>query len=167
MSSFVNVDAFSVTTNNVGQRLIGRVKWFNNKAGYGFITVTDGAHSGIEVFIHHTSILVTNQRYRYLEQGEYVEFTFSATQTGDHPYSATNVTGVKNCSLLCETKNRVTSSRFNGESRGTFYEHTKYMNEYEYRPLEISIFPENEFREWKKSPMAPKGCDKNTFWENR
>ena len=62
-------------------------------------------------------------------------------------------------------KKQVTSSRFNSGSRATFYEHAKYMNEY--RPLEISIFPENEFREWKKSPMAPKGCDKNTFWENR
>ena len=29
----------------------GRVKWFNNRAGYGFITVTDGEHNGIDVFV--------------------------------------------------------------------------------------------------------------------
>ena len=32
------------------ERLIGRVKWFNNKAGYGFITVTDGERSGFRYF---------------------------------------------------------------------------------------------------------------------
>ncbi len=28
------------------ERFTGRVKWFNNKAGYGFITVTDGSKAG-------------------------------------------------------------------------------------------------------------------------
>jgi cold shock CspA family protein len=37
-------------------RFTGRVKWFNNKAGYGFITVTDGPKSGSDVFVHHSSI---------------------------------------------------------------------------------------------------------------
>jgi cold shock CspA family protein len=36
----------------------GRVKWFNSKAGYGFITVTDGPKSGTDVFVHHSAIKV-------------------------------------------------------------------------------------------------------------
>jgi len=38
------------------ERLIGRVKWFNNKAGYGFVTVTDGAQTGTDIFVHHSTI---------------------------------------------------------------------------------------------------------------
>ena len=45
-------------TSSEGQsgRLCGQVKWFNNKAGYGFITVNDGEHSGKDIFIHYSTI---------------------------------------------------------------------------------------------------------------
>ena len=38
--------------------ITGRVKWFNNKAGYGFITITDGDRVGTDVFVHHTEWLL-------------------------------------------------------------------------------------------------------------
>jgi len=66
-----------VTTSPTVERLLGRVKWFNNKAGYGFITVTDGSHSGSDIFVHHSAIGVSSEQYRYLVQGEYVEFGLS------------------------------------------------------------------------------------------
>ena len=56
----------------------GRCKWFNNKAGYGFLTVvrsTDDTMVGKDVFAHHTGITVNNEQYRYLVQGEYVDFS--------------------------------------------------------------------------------------------
>jgi len=37
-------------------RLIGRVKWFNNKAGFGFITVCDGEYAEKDIFVHYSSI---------------------------------------------------------------------------------------------------------------
>ena len=40
----------------------GRVKWFNNKAGYGFITITDGDRSGSDIFVHHSAIMINNQQ---------------------------------------------------------------------------------------------------------
>ena len=64
----------TVTPSPASEHLTGRVKWFNNKAGYGFINVTDGARSGTDVFIHHSAINVDSQQYKYLVQGEYVEF---------------------------------------------------------------------------------------------
>jgi hypothetical protein len=41
------------------QRLLGQVKWFNNKAGYGFITVSDGEQAGKDIFTHFSSIGVS------------------------------------------------------------------------------------------------------------
>jgi CspA family cold shock protein len=46
----------------------GKVKWFNNQKGYGFITDEDGK----DVFVHHTAI--SGDGYRTLEEGQEVEF---------------------------------------------------------------------------------------------
>jgi CspA family cold shock protein len=93
------------------ERLIGRVKWFNNKAGYGFITVTDGSQSGSDIFVHHSVIGVSSQQYKYLVQGEYVEFSISATQGGNHAFQASNICGIKGGKLMCETRNEFKLAR--------------------------------------------------------
>ena len=82
-----------VTSSAQSERVIGRVKWFNNKAGYGFITVTDGSRSGSDVFIHHSAINVESQQYKYLVQGEYVNFDVVQTNSGTHEWQASNVSG--------------------------------------------------------------------------
>ncbi|HEY2934204.1 MAG TPA: cold shock domain-containing protein [Acidobacteriota bacterium] len=46
----------------------GKVKWFNNSKGYGFIEREQGG----DVFVHHTSIQSTG--FRSLEEGDAVEF---------------------------------------------------------------------------------------------
>ena len=95
------------------ERLIGRVKWFNNKAGYGFVTVTDGAQAGSDIFVHHSAIGVSSQQYKYLVQGEYIEFSISATQNGTHPFQASNICGIKGGKLMCETRNEFKIARNN------------------------------------------------------
>jgi cold shock protein len=50
-------------------RETGRVKWFNNAKGYGFIERSTGG----DVFVHHTAIQA--EGYRTLEEGQSVEFT--------------------------------------------------------------------------------------------
>ena len=47
----------------------GKVKWFNNAKGYGFIE----RESGEDVFVHHTEILA--EGYKTLSEGEEVSFT--------------------------------------------------------------------------------------------
>jgi cold shock CspA family protein len=86
------------------ESLVGRVKWFNNKAGYGFITVTDGTRSGSDIFIHHSAIEVENQQYKYLVQGEYVEFNLVKTNSTTHEWQASNVNGINGGKLMCETR---------------------------------------------------------------
>jgi len=93
------------------ERYTGRVKWFNTKAGYGFVTITDGSKSGSDVFVHHSSINVESEQYRYLVQGEYVEFTLSSVMKGDHEYQAGDVSGIKGGKLMCETRRDVRSAR--------------------------------------------------------
>jgi cold shock CspA family protein len=93
------------TTSDVQtDRLVGQVKWFNNKAGYGFITVSDGELSSKDIFIHYSSIRVTNSQYKYLVQGEYVEFTLSKPTGEVHEFQASDVSGIKGGALMCETR---------------------------------------------------------------
>jgi CspA family cold shock protein len=105
MSSNKDVDTPS------SERLIGRVKWFNNKAGYGFITVTDGSRSGSDIFVHHSAVDVENQQYKYLVQGEYVEFGLIKTTSGDHEWQASTVNGIKGGKLMCETRRDLKMAR--------------------------------------------------------
>ena len=98
------------------ERLIGRVKWFNNKAGYGFLTVTDGLRSGTDIFVHHSSINVDSQQYKYLVQGEYVEFQLNKTTTGPHEWQAIQVGGINNGKLMCETRREFKLARTNYKS---------------------------------------------------
>jgi cold shock CspA family protein len=87
----------------------GRVKWFNNKSGYGFITVlkTDEAAAvpvGTDVFAHHSEINVASDQYRYLVQGEYVAFDVVKTTNANHEYQCAKVKGMYGGQLICETR---------------------------------------------------------------
>jgi CspA family cold shock protein len=87
------------------QRLTGMVKWFNNKAGFGFITVSEGQEqSGKDIFAHYSSIRVTNSQYKYLVQGEYVDFVLTRSENEKHEFHAADITGVRNGPILCETR---------------------------------------------------------------
>jgi cold shock CspA family protein len=94
---------------DTSSRMVGQVKWFNNKAGYGFITVNDGEQAGKDIFIHYSAIRVTNSQYKYLVQGEYVEFDLVKSTNDTHEFQAVDISGIKGGALMCETRrvNRV------------------------------------------------------------
>jgi CspA family cold shock protein len=54
----------------------GKVKWFDNKHGFGFI-IQDG---GPEVFVHHSAIV--GDGFKTLNEGEEVRFEVVASQKG-------------------------------------------------------------------------------------
>ena len=48
-------------------KLIGCVKWFNNKSGYGFITILSNKDlKDKDIFAHHSSISVKGDIYKFL-----------------------------------------------------------------------------------------------------
>ena len=101
MSSLDNVVTTPTDTNSAATTFVtGRVKWFNNKSGFGFITITDGEKSGSDIFVHHSAIGVSSQQYKYLVQGEYVEFKLNKVEGGTHEYQAAEVCGIKNGKLI-------------------------------------------------------------------
>jgi CspA family cold shock protein len=100
-------------TTTTQESLIGRVKWFNSKAGYGFITVSDGVRAGTDVFVHHSAINVNSQQYKYLVQGEYLEFNLVTSEGGKHEYQASSVSGINAGKLMCETRQEFKVARRN------------------------------------------------------
>jgi len=54
----------------------GKVKWFDNKKGFGFIA----QDSGQDVFVHHTSI--TGGGFKTLNEGEEVTFDIVSSEKG-------------------------------------------------------------------------------------
>jgi CspA family cold shock protein len=100
-----------VTTSTTSERFTGRVKWFNNKSGYGFITVTDGSRTGTDVFVHHSAVNTSSEQYKYLVQGEYVDFAIVNTSSGKHEFQASEVSGIKGGKLMCETRNEFKATR--------------------------------------------------------
>lgn len=122
----------TVITNTVTeeQRVKGVCKWFNNKSGYGFLTITEGDKKDTDIFVYHSSLRVDNEnQYKYLVQGEYVDFTVSNVESsksqGKYEYHATNVTGINGGKLMCETRNEARVSRPKSEmTNATFLSRT-------------------------------------------
>lgn len=95
-------------TNN--HRQMGQVKWFNNKAGYGFITTIGEGGVQTDIFTHYSTVRVQDTQYKFLVQGEYVEFDLADSTSENHKFQATNVTGMNGGKLMCETRQNNRSS---------------------------------------------------------
>ncbi|MGH8246698.1 MAG: cold-shock protein [Gammaproteobacteria bacterium] len=54
----------------------GKVKWFDNKRGFGFIL----QDTGQDVFVHHSSII--GNGYKTLQEGEIVNYELVSSDKG-------------------------------------------------------------------------------------
>jgi CspA family cold shock protein len=66
-------------------RITGKVKWFNNAKGYGFIE----QESGSDVFVHFSAI--QGNGFRTLEEGQAVEFEIVDGPKGPQAGNVTKV----------------------------------------------------------------------------
>lgn len=66
---------------------VGKVKWFNDAKGYGFITHPDGR----DVFVHYSSI--EGEGFRTLDQGQEVEYEWKEGPKGLHASAVRKLDG--------------------------------------------------------------------------
>lgn len=78
---------------------IGNCKWFNNKIGYGFVTVMNGEHKGKDIFVHHSGITPKNSNFKTLTKGEYIAFNII---NGKNGLQAVDIVGVLGGPLMCD-----------------------------------------------------------------
>ena len=104
----------SANTAVIGSHL-GRVKWFNSKLGYGFITVTEN-DSESDIFIHQSNVRPNVSKYRTLREGEYVSLNISQSA---ETRQAIDVTGVNGGPLNCDLeRNQRRGNRRGGRREG-------------------------------------------------
>ena len=112
-------DAIVAAKSNAGRNM-ARVKWFNPRSGYGFVT---DCVSNKDIFVHHSALNTKTEVYHTLNKGEYVEYTLHVDQTGKE--TAVDVSGVMGGPLQCELqvpREEVQVSRPPAnQSRGTGY----------------------------------------------
>ena len=56
--------------------MLGKVKWFNNEKGYGFIEYLDGQ----DIFVHYSEIKL--EGYKTLSEGAIVQYELLKTDKG-------------------------------------------------------------------------------------
>ena len=93
----------------MAERKNGRVKWFNARRGYGFVTnIDDEQGAADDIFVHHSTLTTKEGVYKTLYLGEFVEYSETKDDTGK--ILAAAVTGIKGQPLMCES---LTSSQGN------------------------------------------------------
>ena len=132
-----------MSDNSEKKSLLGCVKWFNNKVGYGFITLSDGSLEQ-DIFVHHSALNTSDEQYKYLVQGEYVSFELVKSTDPDskHDFFAGNVSGVNGGKLMCETRNfgKPTPTTYTPKKR-TNYRPQSDESDYDYRPISKHSLP--------------------------
>ena len=165
-----------------GHKLLGRVKWFNDRRGYGYITcISRGDNFDQDIFVHHTNIRPQEKSYRTLHVNEYVQFRLGEADLcydeennlvdTEYEHQATVVTGVNGGPLLCDGPFRPNNRRgqgFRGGSNrtrsGLPQRHNDDYDEDDRRPPPRSNNSNNNFNGNNNRPRRRYDDDEN--WQS-
>tara|TARA_B100001094_G_scaffold244679_2_gene241066 strand:- start:3938 stop:4351 length:414 start_codon:yes stop_codon:yes gene_type:complete len=119
------------------KRLLGRVKWFNSKLGYGFITHKNN-NEECDIFVHWSNLELSEKEFHTLYKGEYVEFELETCKCDSKTVGvqACKVSGPNNTQLLTTT---------HGDCSRYLQNFNRFSHVYQVRQLPISEFsnPDN------------------------
>tara|TARA_Y100000389_G_scaffold37455_2_gene31797 strand:- start:615 stop:1058 length:444 start_codon:yes stop_codon:yes gene_type:complete len=117
---------------NTNKRILGRVKWFNSKLGYGFITHKKD-NKNIDIFVHWSNLELSENEYHTLYKGEFVEFQIEScicksNINNNQSIQACKVSGPNNSQLLTSVRENI---------HNKMYKSTQIFN---VRQLDVSEF---------------------------
>jgi cold shock protein len=72
------LDTYQFKEGKVSMRAIGKVKWFNDQKGFGFITLEDSGNKNEDIFVHFSSF----NGIKTLKEGQRVEFDIESGAKG-------------------------------------------------------------------------------------
>jgi CspA family cold shock protein len=75
---FVHLWLLYYREEEIGTMISGKVKWFSDTKGYGFIELAQGK----DVFVHYS--VIESDGYRSLREGQEVDFDLERGPKGDH-----------------------------------------------------------------------------------
>lgn len=91
-------------------KLVGKVKWFDNAKGYGFILNDDNE----DVFVHYRSIM--GDGYKSLNEGEEVEFIQTRSEKG---WQAAEVERLSGGDSMSDDQNELDMEEMEPEEMGS------------------------------------------------
>lgn len=102
---------------NKQTRVRGKVKWFNNKLGYGFISHRPKPNIENDIFVHWSNLMLPEHDFHTLFKDELVEFEIQKCLNGPKSIQACrvsgpNLTSLKVAKLKGHSTNHHTSSKF-------------------------------------------------------
>jgi len=95
---------------------MGQVKWFNNQKGFGYVTIKEGPLKNEDIFTHHSAIILQNEKYKFLAEGEYVHIKVMDCEKEGFSYQAKQVNApCENGTLMCEIRTARRPRDFQGK----------------------------------------------------
>jgi cold shock CspA family protein len=162
------------TQNTVSKsELFGRVKWFNHRLGYGFITTIYSANEPgdtipQDIFVHHNAIRSEEESYKYLVQGEYVQFNLVETVNSTYAVQADDVRGIYSGKLMCDVHNEQkkhtstlnTSRSYHNSGKNNYKRESRESGDSYDRPRDRDY---DQDREPRQQPQEPYSRSRYTY----
>ena len=87
------------------EKYMGCVKWFNSQKGFGYVTIKNGPLKEEDIFTHHSSIVLQDDKYKYLVAGEYVHICVMDCDKEGFKYQAKQVCApCEKGQIMCEVR---------------------------------------------------------------